>query len=70
MPRTDLKPCPFCGAKNVLDLTLVGDRDSYVVRCFACHADGPPADTRVEAMQAWNTRAEPEPAQQSLELST
>lgn len=55
----ELKPCPFCGGKN-LDISQVSevvDYGWYVVDCFDCVISGPMRLGEDEAIKAWNTRA-------------
>ena len=52
----ELKPCPFCGG-NVQKVKSSG-RWGWFVSC-ACAAVGPSADSRDEAIRAWNRRLEP-----------
>lgn len=49
------KPCPFCGACEIL---LYYREDGYQERCDDCEARGPLMRTRQESSVAWNTRAE------------
>lgn len=49
----ELKPCPFCGSKN---LTIVDGFGEKYVGCMECAAVGPSADTEKEAFDAWNRR--------------
>jgi len=49
----ELKPCPFCGSTNLGFLSLF----AWEVQCNLCLAEGPKADTREEAIAAWNRRA-------------
>lgn len=54
-----LKPCPFCGGKANLAISLLGNyRASYRVECQKCLAciSG---HTELDCMNAWNKRAEP-----------
>jgi hypothetical protein len=44
----ELKPCPFCGGKNVCERA-----DDGYVSCADCHAYGPDAQN---AIKGWNTR--------------
>ena len=49
-----LKPCPFCGSK---DIKLYGNhRDSFWFRCNKC-ASIDSYDTERQAVRAWNKRA-------------
>lgn len=52
----ELRPCPFDGNK---DVCLVGLRLFYVA-CNKCATHGPIAETRDEAIAAWNRRADKE----------
>lgn len=54
-----LKPCPFCGSKNV----KVHGYDKFWVECEECNCEGPSPSTGVfydeeSAIAAWNRRAE------------
>ena len=62
----ELKPCPFCGAKET-DTNRAGwkllyiDRskyDCYMVFCRKCGASTSPKDTERAARIAWNRRCE------------
>jgi Lar family restriction alleviation protein len=59
-----LKPCPFCGSRNVAHGLFGGD---MIVKCISCFSGGPPVDApefsdmvekRDEAVAAWNRRAD------------
>lgn len=54
-----LKPCPFCGSKNVGGLMQF---DSCFIRCNKCYALVPdPSATKMsmeEAWKLWNSRTE------------
>ena len=47
---TELKPCPFCGSKNVADM-------NGWVQCLNCNATGPDNFDHLRAIEAWNRRA-------------
>lgn len=56
---TKLKPCPFCGSKEItlyettrFDFSRVG----YCVTCEMCYAEGGKAKSRAGARQLWNKR--------------
>ena len=57
---SELKPCPFCGSKGVLNQKeCVG---TWIVECsnqtcFASYMIGWDYDSPLEAVKAWNTRA-------------
>jgi Lar family restriction alleviation protein len=50
MNKEQLKPCPFCGSGNVGN----GHTAVWWVSCYSCSADGPTADTELEAAEQWN----------------
>lgn len=52
----ELKPCPFCGGST--QKVKSSGRWGWFVSC-ACAAVGPSADSRDEAIRAWNRRVEP-----------
>lgn len=53
--RVDLKPCPFCGSKNI-DLEYVEEFDSYYATCTGCGVATRYTD-REQAIRFWNRRA-------------
>ena len=56
MDKIELKPCPFCGSKEVyLDKP---DTHCFYVFCANCGVNGTTANTRERAVKAWNRRAE------------
>lgn len=54
----ELKPCPFCGSEAKL-FTARG-KCNQIVRCVACNVSPGYRQTKKEAIEAWNTRAEPQ----------
>jgi hypothetical protein len=52
----ELKPCPFCGGRNIRDTgrSLMGVADTPDTYCVDCKAMGPDHG----GMQGWNTRAD------------
>lgn len=50
----ELKPCPFCGNKDV----SVADTGSAWVRCLVpdCGCEGPVCESEIDAVHAWNCR--------------
>ena len=61
----ELKPCPFCGGKAVLEHEHAGAGYSYI-RCTECRVKGLTfirkfeRSSDQEAIEAWNRRAEDE----------
>lgn len=56
MSQEDLKPCPFCGYKN-LELSRNED-DYYSIICPRCYV-GTAIGERQETIASWNRRSEP-----------
>lgn len=54
MKDTELKPCPFCGSKNIV-LTSHGAVIVFV-QCDDCCATFPHFDSEEEAINTWNRR--------------
>ena len=52
-----LKPCPFCGADDELD--ICGGYERFVI--CDCGAEAPCGASDADAIAAWNRRAEPTP---------
>ena len=48
----ELKPCPFCGSRYVVSVYC------WIVKCCRCGAHGAAGQTRKEAIEAWNRRAD------------
>lgn len=54
----DLKPCPFCGGKD-LSIYLKGMNDrKYAVCCNTCDARGGRKQDKKKAVEEWNRRIE------------
>lgn len=51
-----LLPCPFCGRETAKPKS--SGRWGWFVGC-TCHAVGPNAESKEDAIKAWNTRTEP-----------
>lgn len=56
-PKRSMKPCPFCGSKN-LAVTSWDDRGlGYeMVECQNCLGTSGPGDDEEEAKENWNRR--------------
>lgn len=57
----ELKPCPFCGRRNNVELYTEDEGDpGYVswceVRCLGCDIEGPLGQNAEEAIRRWNKR--------------
>ena len=52
MENFDILPCPFCGS---VDLNVKQGLSDYV-RCEQCHAEGPVASYKEDAVTLWNGR--------------
>lgn len=53
----ELKPCPFCGGEAYAVDAL--EKRAHAV-CDTCHASTAYYFSEAEAIEAWNTRAEPQ----------
>lgn len=56
---SDLKPCPFCGRKEYLQVSKY-ESDGvwwHYVECTECMANGPVGRKTQDATDAWNERA-------------
>jgi hypothetical protein len=50
--RISLSRCPFCGEKA--ELYYISQKNSFVVRCLACKAQGPESPNKEQATVKWN----------------
>lgn len=50
-----IKPCPFCGGKADVD---VGNYGGLVCYCKKCFSQGKQCNTKEEAIEWWNRRAD------------
>ena len=66
MTRDKLKPCPFCGSKklglfqvcsNITQFRIVCKNNKNKTGWGHPHVEGPLAETKAEAIAAWNKRA-------------
>lgn len=54
---SELKSCPFCGAKGLNDhLFIGGDSRMLWVVCDFCLAKGPKGEEKDDAINKWNRR--------------
>lgn len=54
-----LKPCPFCGSKDVRvdEYYYVSDGSTgYCVTCYKCGIGTPERESRKKVIRAWNRR--------------
>lgn len=58
MESPELKPCPFCGSKEVEVYRPEAAAWSAVITCNACMAWGPEAKENEDAAERWNSRAD------------
>ena len=57
MKEIELKPCPFCEGKA--EITSYHNAAIFV-QCTDCYATFPHFDSKEEAIEAWNRRADNE----------
>lgn len=50
----ELKPCPFCGGKNI----HIWNTNTPYVQCYDCLASTACGNTNEEAIKIWNRRAD------------
>lgn len=57
---TELKPCPFCGGKEVglVDHISPQGNKNYTVICVSCGASVNTYDKPQQAIRKWNRRAD------------
>ena len=56
----ELKPCPFCGSKDVFFTSYYDELYEgkiYHIRCNKCATLGPIEATEQQAIDAWNKRS-------------
>lgn len=58
---TELKPCPFCGAKGVLRMSrFLWSKKEYRCECPLCNSISLSWNYDIDiAIKIWNTRVEP-----------
>lgn len=52
--KTELKPCPFCGGEKI---KAVHGKWMWWCKCGECGAESAIRNTKAEAIEAWNRRA-------------
>lgn len=57
MTDEELKPCPFCGGKNIDIQYLSLTKRYYFCRCLDCEAQTKSKTDKDKAIDAWNRRA-------------
>lgn len=56
---SDLKPCPFCGHADIVEMVGVREDRGFVRMCGKCGVrQGSSGATREQAIAAWNTRTD------------
>lgn len=55
---SDLKLCPFCGGKAIIEKHSEWDWAQYEVKCTKCNCGLSAYYTYQKAVEAWNRRAE------------
>lgn len=59
MDEFKLKPCPFCGGTaGTIGDSVVEEDPAFWVRCWECGAETSVYNTKEEAIEAWNRRAD------------
>ena len=59
----ELKPCPFCCIDDEITRHIFTEKNDYsgwkeyFIHCGICGAQGPRANTRKQAIDAWNKRS-------------
>ena len=60
--KSELKPCPFCGAKSSNSVDILGGtvqgKTRFYATCFKCKARANHFARAEKAREAWNQRAE------------
>lgn len=60
MPSDEIRPCPFCGCRD-LEIVNYGYKDGrkvcFRVQCMMCRAQGPVGKSVRLAARLWSTRA-------------
>ena len=55
--RSELKPCPFCGSKQV-EYEKAEDFGGTYVECYNCGVTSPVVANKEKAAAVWNRRAD------------
>jgi len=67
-----LKPCPFCGQTETVELEAESDIDIHIVCSIykdGCGSGALFCRSKEEAVRAWNTRINPTPASNKVVIS-
>lgn len=61
MNEPEIVKCPFCSEKDcrIKQYNAYTNNSYFCVGCHGCHAEGPTADTKEEAIRLWNTAFRP-----------
>lgn len=56
----ELRPCPFCGGEAAVSIVpfINAEGSGYVAQCESCWAKSGYYQTKAEAIEAWNRRAD------------
>lgn len=54
----ELKPCPFCGSRDLICEDAGATSDRWFIQCNSCYVKYSHFYTKQETITAWNTRAE------------
>jgi len=61
MRNEELKPCPFCGGKDISLVTIcAGRKNFYYVTCCDCGIFTVTRDNETDCIKIWNRRANDE----------
>ena len=58
MEHKEIKPCPFCGSKDIYCDDAGRGTDMWFVQCNDCDATFPHFDSKEQAVRAWNRRTD------------
>lgn len=60
LPKPELRPCPFCGEKERIDLisNYFGIIDKYCVHCMNCGSRVSSLTSKKDSIKSWNRRCD------------